>query len=137
MKLYVILSSLIEEIHVLYNQVSLTLLHRRMKGYHDHVNFSVSPHATDIKSPLLDCITHVVIHDKGVEVSDVSNEVGSPVLGAGESKKKTPAPEKNDATKDKGETANPYMLDKKKQSVSSPGILRLGKKGVRYIPLSK
>ena len=129
MKLSTFLSSLIEEIDFLYNRVSLTLLHRRMTGYHNHISFESSPHAKDIKSPILDCIDHVAVHHKGVKVIVASNEIGSPILGAGEAKRPVVAAEKNGSS-------NPYMLDKKTVGELSK-YFRERKKGVEIQPAIK
>ena len=107
MKVSALLNLLFEEIESLYKKVALRMLHRRMTRYHQHINFTSSPHARDIKSPLLDCIDHVAIHKKnGVKLTDVVHDIGSPVLGVGDS-------EKPKAVSENESEPNPYMLDKK------------------------
>jgi len=122
-----ILNALLHEIEKLYNSAALSLLHKRVIGYHGHENYSEKPHAKDIKSSLLDCIDDVVVDEKSEIVKKRAYDIGSPVLGASASSahevgrystnrfrtesRHTVFPV---APGKKQDGTNPYLLDKKR-----------------------
>jgi hypothetical protein len=58
-KYYVLLIRVIEGI---YFKVTLSLLHKRMDGYHQQSCRGIKPYAGDIKEPLQECIDTIVFH---------------------------------------------------------------------------
>ena len=104
MKIFDYLNVLLSEIGALYNKATLTLLHRRMGAYHQHVNYSASSYVKDIKLPLLKCIDNVVIKQKDNKTKALPHDVGSPVLGLGHTHK---------LVENHTDIKNPYILDKK------------------------
>lgn len=66
----------------LYHKAALSLLHKRMSAYKSHESFSQNSSASDIKSPLIECINHVVVDEKTDRIKTRSYDVGSPVLGS-------------------------------------------------------
>jgi len=62
MKKTVIYGSLIRAIEGIYTKVTLTILHKRMDGYHQQSCQGLSPYAGNIKKPLLECIDVIVFH---------------------------------------------------------------------------
>jgi len=58
------IEKLIREIERLYQMAALAILHKRVGDYRLHVDHLESPHAGDIKSPLLNYIDSVVVSAK-------------------------------------------------------------------------
>lgn len=62
MKKTVLYGSLIRAIEGIYTKVTLTILHKRMDGYHQQSYRGITPYAGNIKKPLLECIDVIVFH---------------------------------------------------------------------------
>lgn len=114
------LSTLLNELRRLYNQLVLTQLHKRMDEYHKHANYSKKPHAKDIKASLLEYVDNVVVVEKAKTITkaktphDVEHPVGE---GGVVSKHVTQS----------YHTLFPYKLDKKQVG---PNPYKLNKKQV-------
>jgi len=113
------LRDLLHELQDLYNQIYLTLLHKRMDGYHRHTSHSVKPHAQDIKSSLLEYVDKVVVVEK--EKTKTPQNLNRPVDESEVIRKHTPQSQ---------HIIYPFNFDKK-QVVSSS--YKLDKKQVREL----
>lgn len=71
------LRNLLDELRRLYNQISITLLHKRMDEYHKHTSHSKNPYDADIKASLLEYIDNVIVIEK--EKNKIPNSVTHPV----------------------------------------------------------
>ncbi len=96
------LRNLLDELRHLYNQIAVMLLHKRMDGYHRHMNHSKKSYAADIKASLLEYVDNVIVIEK--EKNKISNSITHPVYESEAINKCTPKSQ---------HTTYPFNLDKK------------------------